>query len=94
MLCLCHVADLLFKFCFGFWLFLLWGPHPWHMEVPRLRVQLELQLPACVTAPATWDPSCVCDLHHRSQHRQILNPRSEARDQTRILKDPSRVCSH
>ena len=21
-----------------------------------------------------WDPSCVCDLHHSSQQRQILNP--------------------
>ena len=22
------------------------GPHPWHMEVPKLGVELELQLPA------------------------------------------------
>ena len=26
------------------------GPHPWHMEVPRLGVQLELQLLAYTTA--------------------------------------------
>ena len=26
------------------------GPHPWHMEVPRLGVKLELQLPAYTTA--------------------------------------------
>ena len=26
------------------------GPYPWHMEVPRLGVQLELQLPAYATA--------------------------------------------
>ena len=25
-------------------------PHLWHMEVPRLRVESELQLPACTTA--------------------------------------------
>ena len=29
------------------------------MEVPRLGVELELQLPAYTTAAAMWDPSCV-----------------------------------
>ena len=29
---------------------LLLGPHPWHMEVPRPGVELELQLPAYTTA--------------------------------------------
>ena len=36
------------------------------MEVPRLGVKLELQLPAYTTATATPEPSRVCDLHHRS----------------------------
>ena len=27
------------------------------MEVPRVAVKLELQLPACATATATWDPT-------------------------------------
>ena len=58
-------------------------------EVPRLGVKLELQLPATATATATPDPSRVCDLHHSSRHRQILNPLSEARDQTRVLMDAS-----
>ena len=31
----------------------------WHMEVPRLGVQLEMQLPAYATAPATQDLSCL-----------------------------------
>ena len=35
----------------------------------------------------TQDPSHVCNLHHSSQQRQILNSLSEARDQTRILID-------
>ena len=52
------------------------GPHPRHMEVPRPGVQSELQLPAYVTATATPDPSCVCDLLHSSQQRQILNPQA------------------
>ena len=34
-----------------------------HMEVPRLGVQSELQLPAYTTATATWDLSHICDLH-------------------------------
>ena len=32
------------------------GAHPWHMEVPRLGVKLELQLLAYSTATATQDP--------------------------------------
>ena len=61
------------------------------MEVPRLRVELELQLQAYTTATATPDPSRICDLHNSSQQFQILNPLSEARDQTRNLMDTSQV---
>ena len=61
------------------------------MEVPRLGVQLELQLPAYATATATPDLYCVCDLHYRSRQLQILNPLSKARDQTRNLMVPSRI---
>ena len=63
------------------------------MEVPRLGVELGLQLPAYATATATPDPdpSCVFDLHHSSQQRRILNPLSEARDQTHNLMVPSRI---
>ena len=55
------------------------GLHLWHMEVPRLGVKSELQLPAYTTATATWDLSHICDLHHRSRQCQILNTLSEAR---------------
>ena len=61
------------------------------MEVPRLGVESELQLQAYTTATATPDPSHVCDLHRSSQQRQILNPRSEARDGTHIFMDTSWV---
>ena len=54
--------------------------HPWHMEVPRLGVQSELQLPAYTRATATLDPNCVCNLHQSSQQHWILNPLSEARE--------------
>ena len=30
------------------------GPHLWHMEVPRLGTEMELQLPAYATATAMW----------------------------------------
>ena len=61
------------------------------MKVPGLGVKLELQLPAYATATAVPDLSCVCDLHHSSWQRRILNPLSEARDLTRVLMDNGRV---
>ena len=67
------LGDNLFFFCFS-------GPNLRCMEVPGPGVQSQLQLPACATA--TWDPSCVCDLHPSSWQRRILNPRSKARDRT------------
>ena len=35
--------------------------------------------------------SRVCDLHHSLQQRRVLNPRREAKDQTRNLMVPSRI---
>ena len=52
------------------------------MEVPRLGVELELLLSDCATATAMQDLSYVCDLHHSSRQRRILNPLMEARDRT------------
>ena len=45
-------------------------------------------------APATYGNylSHVCNLHHSSGQRRILNPLSKARDWTRLLKDTGRVC--
>ena len=40
---------------FYFLFFVFLGPHPQHIKVPRLGVELELQLPAHVTATAAWD---------------------------------------
>ena len=61
------------------------------MRVPQLGGESELQLPAYTTAIVTPDLSRICDLHHSSQQRQILNPLSEARDQTFIFMDTSWV---
>ena len=51
-----------FYFCFL-------GLHMWHVEVPRLGVESELQPPAYTAGPQ--DPSLICDLHHSSQQCQI-----------------------
>ena len=50
-----HVYFRKTKVCAGFFcLFvLLLGPHLWHVEVPRLGGESELQLPAYTTASAT-----------------------------------------
>ena len=37
-----------------FFFFFFLGLYPWHMEVTKLGVKLELQLPAYTTATATW----------------------------------------
>ena len=71
------------KFIFLFFIFCLFvssGPHLWHMEVPRLGVELELQLPAYAIATAAGDLSHVCDLHHSSWQCRILTPLHKARD--------------
>ena len=62
-------------------------PHLQHMEIPRLGVGLELQLPAYTTATATPDLNHICDLCCSLQQHHILNPLNKARDQTRILMD-------
>ena len=74
-------------FCFVLFCFSFLGPHLSHMEVSRLGVQSELQLLAYATA--TSDLSQVCDPHHRSRQRWILNLLSEARNRTRNLMVPS-----
>ena len=80
-------------FIYLFFLLFL-GPHLLHMEVPRLGVELQLQLLAFNTATEVLDPSHICDLCHSLWQCQILNPLSEARDCTHILMDTSQVCYH
>ena len=60
------------------------------MEVPRLGVKSELQLP--VYATAMPDLSYINDLYHSLQQHWNLNPLCKAMDQTCILKDTSQVC--
>ena len=60
------------------------------MEVPRLGVELELQLLAYITATAMPDLSPICNLHHSSWQPRILN----SLRRPDILMDTSRICYH
>ena len=62
------------------------GPHLQHVKVPRPEVKSEPQPLVYTTATAIPDPSHMCNLHHSSRQRQILNPRIKARDQTCVLR--------
>ena len=64
------------------------------MEDPRLGAESELELLAHATATAVQVPSHVYNLRHSSWPLQIFNLLSEAKDQTCILMDTSRVCFH
>ena len=64
------------------------------MEIPRLGVKSELQLPAYARATAVQDPSHVCNLHHSSQQCRILSPLSKDRDCTRNPMVPSQIRFH
>ena len=83
--------SLFFFFFFFFFFFVYLGPHLWHMEVPRLGVELELQMPAYTTATATRDLSLICNLHHSSRQCRILNPLGKVRDRTRVLMHTSQI---
>ena len=74
--------------------FIFLGLNLQHMEVPRIGVESELQLPAYTTATAMSGLSHFCKLQHSSWHYWILNPLSKAVDQTHILMDTSQVCYH
>ena len=78
-------------FIYLFLSFVFLGLHSWHMEVPRLGVELELWPLAYATDTAMQDLSHVCDLYHNSRQHRILNPLSRARDGTCILTDTSQV---
>ena len=67
------------------------GLNQQHGEVSILGVQMELQLVTYTTATVTSHPSCICNLHHSSWQRWMLNPLSRARDQTYNLMVPTRI---
>ena len=83
-------GELVFIFFCFFFLFCFLGPHLKHMEIPRLGVQSELQLPAYTTATAMPGLSHICGL----QQWWIPGPLSEARDQICIFMILVRFVNH
>ena len=84
-------SFLILKIIWVSFLFSFLGSHLQHMEVYRVGVKLELQLPVYATATATPDPSHVFTLCHSSWWFWILNRLSKARDRTHKLMDTSQV---
>ena len=70
-------------YLFLFFIFCFLGPRLWDMEVPRLGGRIGAAAGGYATATAMRDLSHISDLHHSSRWRWLLNPLSEARDQTR-----------
>ena len=62
------------------------------MERPRLWGQNAATAAGYTTATATRDPTRIYDLYHSSWQLQILNPLIQARDQTHVLVNTSRIC--
>ena len=81
-----------FSLSLSLFFFFFLGGHLYHVGVPRLGIESELQLPVYTTATATRDLSHVCNLHLSSWQHQIFNPLSKARGQTQILMDTSGIC--
>ena len=63
------------------------GPHPWHMELPSLGVEVEIQLPAYTTATVGAEPPL-----QPTPQLMAMPPLNEARGPACILMDPSWVC--
>ena len=70
-------------FIFFLFFFFLWL----YLEVPRLGVDLELQLLAHAPATAMPDLSGICDLHQSLWQRWVLNSLNQATDQICILTE-------
>ena len=69
------VLRRLFFFFFG-----LFRPAPVAYGGSQARGLIRATAVGYARATATPDPSCICDLYHRSRQHRILNPLSEARD--------------
>ena len=72
-------------------LILLFRATPTACGGSQARGQIGPTAASLYTATAKWDPSHNHDLYQSSWQHWILNPLSEARDQTRVLMDTSQV---
>ena len=91
-LCIIFHLNSIMVFWLCYFFFVVLWPHLWHLEVPRLGDELELQLLDYATATAVLNPSHVCYLHHSPQQPWIFNQLRETRDGTCVLMDTSQIC--
>ena len=84
--CLCSIpwSQLLFSF------FLFLGPHPWHMEVPRLEAEYLKQSCSCLPTPQPHRIQAG-SAAYTTAHSNTSPSTSKARDGTRILMHTSWV---
>ena len=74
--------------------FVFLGPHPWHIELPKLGVKSTVAAGLNHSYGNSSSEPCICNLHHSWWQRQILTPLSKARDHTCTLTDASQICFH
>ena len=70
------------------------GPHPKHMEVPRLGVKSELQVQAYTATTVIQDLRRIRGLYQSSKQCQILNSLGKTRYGTSKHMDIRRICHH
>ena len=79
----------------GFFVFLpCLGPLPRHMEVPRLGVEWELSRLPTPEPQQRGIKATVCNLHHSSRQRRILNPLSKSRIEPETSRFLVRCINH
>ena len=83
------ISDVLFRKEIFFFFYHFLGPHLQHMEVSGLGIQLELKLLATDTKCRIRAMSTIYTTAHGNA--RFPSPLSEARDQTCILTDTSRI---
>ena len=84
---LCSGCLIFFFFC----LFAIYWAAPVAYVGSQARGRIGDVPASLARATATWDLSCVCNLHHSSQQRWIVNPLSKGRDRTCNLMVLSRI---
>ena len=79
------------RYCLFFFFLMLFRATPAVRKFPGER---SYQSYSYTTVTAMQDPSHICDLHHSSRQRCILNPLSKARDRIHILMDSRWIPFH
>ena len=94
VLCICILSFTMMLFYLFFWGGVFLGPHPLAHGGSQARGRIGAVAAHLHHSRETRDPSHVCNLHHSSWQRWILNSLSKARGRTCILMDAFQICFH